>query len=351
MPYMRKRRFGPREYLRLAQMGGRAFQAGRAVWRNKRARTGTFSRKNKMTSGRGFTFENDKSRIYNRRKAPRRARKRWTRAIRKNNALDQIKLGTRTVVFNNRDKVFENTSPTAHGLGWLGLYGAEGNTEVDDLKRMAGYENITLGPGRVDGGSVFPSTKIFFKSAVLDMTIRNTSGNPTTGALADIPLEVDIYEITSGKQWVETESGTTLVKYANIKDAFSDSNIDMFKLKNAPQKTDLSLRGCTPWDVTYALSNWRMKIHKKTKYRIGSGQTITYQIRDPKNRTTSAQRMLESTGANKPGWTRHVLLIFKAIPGIVISASQAEQLTVGVTRKYSYKIEGETDDRSGYIIQ
>ena len=62
--------------------------------------------------------------------------------------------------------------------------------------------------------------------------------------------------------------------------------------------------------------------------------------------------MLDIAGANKPGWTHHLLIIFKSVPGFTVGTTATdiqERLQIGYTRKYSFKIEGQTDDRSEYF--
>lgn len=305
-------------------------------------------RRKKMSSGRGVTLEHDRTPVYRKRRMPRRMRRRWVRQVRKNNYMDQYKLGTRTIMFNS-SYTRGNADATLHGTAWFSLYGGHSaNAQMDDLQFMSNKENEG-NPTFVEGGSVHPSTKYFFRSGILDMTIRNVSSDgDNVNNLADVPLEVDIYEILSGRPWMERDGGTTLTEYPNLKDLYSDALSEINGIGN-DTKIDLESRGATPWDNTFALGRWRLKILKKTKYRIGAGNTITYQLRDPRQRTISKQRLQEIAGANVPGWTKHIWIVFKAVPGIPVGNAAGtfqERITVGATRKYTYKIEGETDDRN-----
>ncbi len=305
-----------------------------------------------MRSGQGVTFEHDKTGIYRRKRMPRKKRKRWVRKIRLNNAIDQIKLGTNTVLFN-KSQAFGNSTAGDHGLTWAALYGGKSsNTVLSDLAKMATLDN-NGDPTSAAGTSKYKSTKVFFKSAVLDMTIRNISsaGNETSTP-ADVPLEVDIYEMSSKRKFVENDSGTTLTQWNNIPELYSEALSETNVIGTTGTKVALTSRGATPWDNTFALSRYGLKIHKKTKYRIGRGNSITYQFRDPKNRTMSLGAMEEIAGCNKPGWTHHILIIFKSVPGFSVGTGEndiQERIQIGYTRKYTYKVEGATDDRSEYI--
>ena len=117
----------------------------------------------------------------------------------------------------------------------------------------------------------------------------------------------------------------------------------------------LNDRGITPFDVTFALARGKCKIWKKTKMFIRNGQTATYQYRDPKRRVWSQNYMDAGIGCNMPKATHWILIIAKAVPGITVGSTGGtttrERLTIGLTRKYLYKIEGANDDRTEYVIQ
>lgn len=187
----------------------------------------------------------------------------------------------------------------------------------------------------------------------MDLTIRNISslGNDITAA-ADVPLELDIYEMSSRARFVEKDSGTTLKEWNNIKETYSEALSQVYAIGGTGTKCDLELRGVTPWDNTFALSRYKWKILKKTKYRIGRGNSITYQMRDAKNRMITKNRMLDIAGCNKPGWTHHIFIVFKSVPGFSVGTTSndiQERIQMGITRKYTYKIEGVTDDRNEYL--
>lgn len=305
-------------------------------------------RKKKTSSGRGVTFQRDARMIYRRRRMPRGKRRRWVRFRRKVEWIDENNLGTRTVLFN---KGLERSNSTSgnHGEASICLYGWQNGGTIqtwnNDLTYIANLENDGS-PDVTSGNTVFDNQKMFFHSGVLDVTMRNTSTKD--GELdGQCTLEVDIYEMTMRK---ETEINGT--NYGTIYDALNQTTAGIYNQNTSMIGTpvDLSNRGVTPFEMNKALSALGIKIWKKTKYYISSGQTITYQIRDPKRHKFYRAKIAGTgNGCNKPGVTRHLLVIFKSVPGISVGSTTGltqEKLYLGVTRKYMYKIEGVTDDRS-----
>jgi hypothetical protein len=289
---------------------------------------------------------------------PRRKRKKWRRLLRLNDAIDLKKCGSRTYVFN-KATFNENTNPLNHGVIDIPLYSAHdaGESYRNDLHYIGENENELI-PTAAHGVTVHPSTKVFFRSAVLDLTIRNsstriTSVSPEVGTLEGT-LEVDIYLLTSSKKWCEFDEATQALKeYGSIGQIFDEAETDISGINNQGA-ADYRKRGMTPWDSTYALARYGVKVLKKTKYRISAGNTITYQMRDPKNRVLSYQQLSEAAGGNKPGWTKWVYIVYKLVPGLTVGTAVDEyrtRLDVGITRKYMYKIENGTEKRVSHYVR
>ena len=110
--------------------------------------------------------------------------------------------------------------------------------------------------------------------------------------------------------------------------------------------------GTTPFDFTSALSNFKIKVLKKTKYFLPFGHQMTYQIRDPKNRSFMKDSVLDMQGSNYPGVTKHLLLVAKGLPGSALTNTSGDNpyqviLSIGLTRKYAYKLNEDDEDRAG----
>lgn len=318
---------------------------GRTMYPGKRLR----GKKKQGFSGIGVTYENDRTRVYRRKRMPLKYKKKWKRMIKIDNAIDLKKSGSRTFVFNKPDEAINSTSGK-QGTFSLALYGGQGNeSHWSDLHYVGYDESVDDDPTAAKGVTLHPTTKVYFQSAVLDVTIRNTSFKNTDADVPVVPLEVDIYEMTSSKFWMERDGATTLKAFTTLKDIFEEAKGERQGIDNR-NVAEFNDRGMTPFDCTHAISQYGLKILKKTKYRIGPSNTITYQMRDPKNRVTTINSLKEMAGGNKPGWTKMLFIVFKATPGFPLE-SYTEQIKLGITRKYMYKIANATEKRVSHVTR
>jgi len=314
------------------------------------ARSQTLQRRRRPTSGIGITTQHDERRIYRKRSMPRRQRRRWKMFKNKVLAVSEKDLGTRTVVFNATYSIGNNTAGN-HTIGEFALYPIQSSApQLNDMNNITGTEAGDWTASK--GGVVDSTTKFIFKSAILDLTFRNSSTYFTTagGSALDsrAKLETDIYEIISDYPF-DDASGT----YPGLGATLTAGATDTLNIGGAGTGLLLTQRGVTPWDFPAALSRFKIKILKKTKFMTPNGDTFTYQIRDPRRRVSNKVALTLGQGPNKRGWTRWVLIFSKLVPGLTIGTSDGtyqENLTIGVTRKYFYKIEGQSEDRDRYIV-
>ncbi len=304
--------------------------------------------KKRPSSGRGVTFEHDRQGIYRRKSMPKGKRKGWKRFTRKVHAVAEKELGSRTVVFNHSVIDTQNTAGK-QGQTSLCLYGLQSSAAWrNDLTVIETLEN--QGNSTAAAGETVDSTsKYMFQSGVLDLTIRNVSflGNDATALDPDATLELDIYDIISPRRWTDADGSKN-----SVQELFTQASGDTKLTGGTGFGIDIDDRGVTPWDITQALSRWRIKILKKTKYFLRNGQTCTYQLRDPKRHVISGQSMADGVGANQPGMTRWILIIHKTVPGITVGTAAGEttmSIYIGATRKYLYKVEGLSAARDRYI--
>lgn len=169
--------------------------------------------------------------------------------------------------------------------------------------------------------------KILFYSAVLDTTITNVS------ELSGV-AEVDVYEFVFRK-------------------AITDDNwLDRATLAMQDQETmstmltyTIGTRGWTPFQACLALKY--IRILKKTKFFIGNGQAITYQMRDPSNRWYSGQDLSDPITI-WPGKTKGIIIIGK---GLIDGAGvgTACNLAVGYTKSYNFTVQENENAGKGLI--
>jgi len=305
----------------LAAAGSYAF--GRRTTRNLR----------RVTSGRGITTQYDRSRVYRKKRMPRRKKKAWKRFVRKAQAAIDKTLGSYSIVLNDQVTVSATAETTNQAIGQFALYPMKDGTNAW-LNDMAGIAaQFTTDFATTD------STKWGFKSGILDLTVQNTSLDATDGN--GYAVEVDVYEMSSSSNW-ESYGNTPKTLAAVIADGWTNTT-------TLGTALSLSQRGVTPWDATQALSVYKLKIWKKTKYFLGYGNTFTYQIRDPKSHFIDQQRMEDGNSTNKPGMTRWLLFIAKPTPGVTLGTGGQTTLAVGVTRKYMVKKNETSTDIGGFI--
>lgn len=351
MGYQYKRsRYGTRRAMYRPMYRGSIYDAlrlGTAVaqrYRSSGSRTQTQTKK-RTTSGVGITTQHDVKRIYRKKTMPRRKKRAWKKFISKVNAVDETDLGSQTVLFSNATS--SSATSDVQIVIAFGLYTAQSGTSWNaDLNQISGLFNVG-NPTAAGDDYVNSTSKIIFKSAVLDMTIRNTSDNGS-GAAVDIPLEVDVYEMTVSRG---EDDSTILI--SNLQDYFTQAATDTLNIggtvAGAGGNLVLASRGCTPWELPAAMSNYGIKILKKTKYFITTGQSFTIQMRDPRRHVTTFSRITRVEGPNMNGLTRWFMFIAKAVPGVTLSPTNVAKLSFGVTRKYLCKVEGMRTDRDYYI--
>ncbi|AXH73659.1 MAG: capsid protein [Cressdnaviricota sp.] len=331
--------------------------------RNARSRTFTRTRTriNRGSSGTGVTEQYDRKLIYRKRSMPRFKRKRWKRFKNKVNAVAEKELGAQTVVFN-RQASYSNQNPTFHVVSSFYLYGGKSTeTFANDLAYISSLGNAGA-PTVADGVTSYKATKYLFHSGVLDITIQNRS-YVNTGTLIspvktygnECKMELDIYELAI--PWFAT---TNAVNFATIEALLDDAKTQQETIKDnnagpSVDETSIFRRGCTPWDLSYSLSRYQIKILKKTKFMLNVNETVTYQSRDPKRHSMMKQHLNTIAGFTVPRMTRIILVMGKLVPGASPlgpnTNEYTESYTVGATRKYLFKYEGENDDRSLYVPQ
>lgn len=306
-------------------------------------------RRRKIQSGQGVTDHFDARTIYQKRSMPRRKRKSWQKFRSKVKAVAEKDLGTQQVVFNRLSSLYTNTNGR-HIFGDMALYPlASSDFHFNDLKNIG--DVIANATGSVTTGlGVGSSSKVLFQSGVLDVTFRNASTRFDGSAnvySSECKLEVDVYEISMRHVG---EDATTA--YNNLRGLFDTNPNETLPIGGTGVEIDRSLRGVTPFDFSYTLSRYGIKIWKKTKYQLSNNDTFTYQVRDPRRHTCTLNDLRNQAGFNKPGWTRCLLIIAKLAPGLVLGTGTGQystNLEIGITRKYTFKVENWSEDRTYYF--
>lgn len=299
-----------------------------------------------IKSGRGVTRDTDRTVIYRRKRMPRRKKLRWKSFRKKVNYIAEKTLGTRTIVMNDSLAESNSTAGDQAVAEWA-LYPCDALTGTFSVDHLKDLTKIAF-----NDTSIPKTGKLMFQSGILDMTVQNKS---TADAIA-VGCELDIYEIISSRNWddnVAVDGGTTSIEQGTLKSLFEYARTHTDKIDAAGNAISITSRGATPWDFPQVLGQYRLKILKKSKYFLGANQTCTYQIRDPKRHVFDKLALDPSEiaarprGANLKGVTRWLLLVAKGLPADVADAvAHTVSIQAGVTRKYTYKVNEDTQDLS-----
>lgn len=325
--------------------------------------TQTTANRRNGTSGIGVTGQYDRKMVYRKRNMPRYKKRRWRKFTHRVHAVAEKDLGSQTILFNRRD-LATNSTAGFQIIHTVTLYGNNGGSSTGngDLNYIASLGN-SGNPTQAGGATINPSTKILFQSAVLDITIQNTSTYTSAGPQITYPpeakMEVDLYEITIRKD-AYTQVGGSNTSYFNLGDLYSYNPTYQYQETDGNtgplpgSEIQVGSRGATPFEMGTTNGAFGIKVWKKTKYMLNQGETVTYQVRDPKRRVMERVKLGQIHGFNQPGWTKIIFIIGKLTPqanpvGSAVGTYQ-EILTIGKTRKYMYKAEGLNDDRSLYLV-
>lgn len=287
------------------------------------------------------TLQHDYSRQYTRKTAPAWKRKRWTKFIKKVEAAGDKNLGLQTAL-KNELVVGEFNTQNQQGYLDFTLYSANSDDLIPIANQLIEQSSLDIN-SRID-----QTTKMMFKSAVLDLTIRNTSYEQENATAPKTPytqcaLEVDVYTIKASKLFTH---GNT--DYVGISQAIQDGFARMREIGTGASGLSLLDRGVTPFECPMGIKSYGMKILKKVKYFLPWGAQATWQLRDPKNRNIMKRKIIELNGCNLPGLTTFFLIVYKPVAGVEIrnfgqgQSSLNAELSVGYTKKYSFKVEGRT---------
>lgn len=306
--------------------------------RYKRKKTLMGSRKaGRAAVGRTITtVQRDYSKQYIRRPVSGKKRRMWKKFVKKVEAAGDKNLGLQTTLQNYSESI-SLTDASQQKYGSLALY----SRVSSDLAKVAA--TLDQQPGLDVNSRIDDTTRLMFRTGLIDITMRNTSYkkesvNSPESAYGECSLEVDIYTIKASKLFRKTN-----VIYVSIEEVINSGFSLQKEIGTGQSGMTLSNRGVTPFEAPQAIKDYGLKIMKKVKYFIPWGGQMTWQLRDPLNRNLNVGKMKDpNLGGNYIGSTTHFLIVMKPVTGISLSDLNVARLTVGVTKKYAFKVEGRT---------
>lgn len=289
----------------------------------------------RVTSGTGVTTQYDRKTVYRKKYMPKRKKKAWKRFVKKVGASLMKAIGTKTVVLN--DALEQTIVGNTQSWVSIAIYGKNGANSTTTSCGMIDLDVIFRNDAELVNS--YTSRAQFF-SAVLDITIANnsyyTDGVTTNDNLS---IEVDVYEVVFKKDGIDANRLSELVNQAQSNTPLINTGVPEIALVN---------RGVTPWDLPDMLSRG-VSIVKKTKYMLSKGQVATYQFRDPRNMQFRTDNIIDSdSNFAIKGKTRGFFVVFKGVPTMQ-PAAVTKKMSVGVTRKYGYKVIKNNTDADNYF--
>lgn len=277
----------------------------------------TTTQQRKQRSGVGVTIQKDYKVQYRKSRMPRYKKKAWKKFTRKIIAANLKLVGTNTVIRNSS----VSSTSLLSGQEWVAvhLYGSNGAVTAPGAKE-AGLQD--LAEINIQDNRISNVSKCVFGSGILDCTMRNTGENP---------LEVDVYELVYNATPIRESLGQTISLAETVTPQIPGST---------GTGLTINTRGVTLFDLPMVLKQGKVKILKKTKVLLGKGETSTYQMRDARNHVFNfSDNFTTIENYCIPKMTKTLVFVHKPVIGLITST-----LTVGVTRKYMYKLYEDNDD-------
>lgn len=198
-------------------------------------------------------------------------------------------------------------------------------TGVSDIQRIRNSMSNT-----VYTDDVVDTSKFMIEYGIIDYTLRNSG---------TVPIEVDIYHLVYRDN----------VEYTTFAGAFNAGYVRQQSLTStATDKINIENRGATLFDFPVFLSNTYASILSKEKVFLNAGEISNFQYKS-KRPFSITKSEIDSDNAYfaRKGKTHTWMFVFKAVAGITSDAS----LTVGSTRTYGWRVDGETQPGTATLAE
>jgi len=305
--------------------------AARVALRYASSRMRTRTRTKKTTQGAPLTYDNDFKTDYRYRRMPRGKRRRWTRFKRRVNFVTlRSQQGKRRVITT---RVYRHETPTNETRPTeLMLYTADGDSgaQCDDMRSIIG-EHIGLlnWDDLLAPGATLSQKKLQFESAQLELSIRNVGSNKVIA---------EVYYVRCR------------TSQPNLQGAYTSTPASLFSLgfEKQRQVTDIETGetvgagkmlsvaiGTTPFQSPQFCRTF--KIISRRKFVVAPGNMISWILKDPRNRTISAQDCAGKMVIR--GHTHGYFIQTYGEPGIqdgVAIGALPTDIVITQTRKYCY---------------
>lgn len=295
----------------------------------------------------GVTTQHDARTIYRAKKMPYRKKKKWVAFTRKVKAVAVSDRAKSTLVINTNETV--SVSNTGQAWTEAHLYSVKGTalgTRDMDILLEDTYIYKTKvqtypfpvpqieNPDPSDLAREDTRKELLMSSGSLDLTYTNTG---------TIGIEMDLYTVMYSRQSQGTNGGFLPALATNFQYV---SPVAVYVAGDRVDAPNISYtdRGVSLFDVAYGMSRLGCKIIKKEKFFIAPGNSITKNVRDPKNhnfRLTSPDEVFQHKKL-----TQSYVACYKTI-----SLATSGQMQQKWTRTYKYTYEGGVSPHARYVSE
>lgn len=346
MANFNRRARGPRGRSRLGAIGRIGFRLASRV---ARSRTKTQTRTKRTRESAPLTYDNDFKTDYRYRRMPRRRRRRWVRFVKKVNAVTlRNQQGLKKVLFRRLQTLVSTSSSCA--FTELMLYPSDGsvNLHAADMGEIFRDHLGTTAFDQANDMTVLANTQkqLKFESAQLEVTVKNYGVNKAI---------VEVYYVRCRKQHGQTNSDVYncasgvyelgFTKQTQVTDPEEGTTIGVGR------QTQFMV-GTTPFQSPRFCSTF--KILKRKKFTIAPGNSVSWILKDPRNRSIQANNVRSQLFL--PFVTHGYFIQSYGEPGLegpdpgVPTASLPTNIMLYSTRKYQYYAPMSNKDQSAFMV-
>lgn len=263
------------------------------------------------------TFQEDYRSLYNRRRAPRRVRNRARRSFQRfTYLLDKTQGMTSSVINNFASGTTSPTSPLtgSQAVYGIGMYGTSASLSAGDFNSDL-YKIYDDASGATPTSSNAAMT-LRFRACIMDFVVKNTGSNP---------MFLEVY------QCVARKDGASCDASAEWQTAFSAETSGTV----GTALTSITSYKVTPFDAPGFGIYWYVKSRKR--FYISAGNTVAWQVRDPKNYVIKGEEILKATTL-KNRTEACILVAYGADVVSWSSVSMGQSASIGVPTSCAFDI-------------
>lgn len=299
--FLRPRGNKQRRYGSYAQpIGGAIGTAARLAYRAYRSYTKTRTRK-RATDGAAVTFQNDHALRYRRKSMPAAKKRKWKKFTRQ---VRHVTLQMQPLQIYTRQGTENVTSAVNAGASWSRMCGGVNVPANNEILQCF----LNAYPSFATTASEAAELKLFIKSIVLDVQIRNNG---------EQPIIIDKYHLEC-----RNVNSITSTVHAQYNQALGEV-VPLNGTSLGTTSTALTL-----FDAPNFLSYW--KVMSKREHVIGAGQVCTFQIRMPENKYIDGKTLVTHQ-QSIPRFTRAMFFTWHGCPANSGSGGAAQFQSSSVT--------------------